>query len=76
MPSKPKKDTKISKLLQCRELHGKIVEFSDRNGSFQEECKKKLASKPKVFSFALYVCINLYKKGTWSDANGDFAIIG
>ncbi|XP_021850780.1 uncharacterized protein [Spinacia oleracea] len=51
VPSKPKKDTKISKLLQCRELHGKIVEFSDRNGSFQEECKKKLASKPKIWKY-------------------------
>ncbi|XP_021728064.1 DDB1- and CUL4-associated factor 4-like [Chenopodium quinoa] len=51
VPSKLKKDFKISKLLQCRELYGSTVDLSDRKGSFQEECKKKLVSKPKIWKY-------------------------
>lgn len=51
VPSKPKKRDKISKLLQCRELCGSIIDFRDRKGGFQEECKKKLASKPRIWRY-------------------------
>ncbi|KMT09165.1 hypothetical protein BVRB_6g132700 [Beta vulgaris subsp. vulgaris] len=51
VPSKPKKDSRISKLVNCRELYGSIIDFGDRKGSFQEECKKKLTSQPKIWKY-------------------------
>ncbi|XP_057543759.1 uncharacterized protein LOC130823152 isoform X2 [Amaranthus tricolor] len=50
-PRKFKKDSRICKLLHYKELYGSFIDCSNWKGSFQEECKKKLASEPKIWKY-------------------------